>query len=192
MSIRELNQELEASKQTATEVLELSNVKLSKRNLADMRSKLPSEYHDYLDVFDRAKANEMPPHQALDYKIELLSNTRPLQSRAYKISEYKLTKVKAYLDKNLAKGYITPSKASYSLLVLFALKANRDLRFYIDYRKLNALTKRNRYPLPLIEEVISKLRSYKYLTRLDIIVAFNKIRIDLESEDLTTFITGIG
>jgi len=62
MSIRELNQELEASKQTATEVLELSNVKLSKRNLADMRSKLPSEYHDYLDVFDRAKANEMPPH----------------------------------------------------------------------------------------------------------------------------------
>jgi len=108
------------------------------------------------------------------------------------MSEYKLAKVKAYLDKNLAKGYITPSKASYLLLVLFALKTNGDLRFYIDYRKLNALTKRNRYPLPLIKEVISKLRGYKYLTRLDIIATFNKIRIDPESEDLTTFTTGIG
>lgn len=192
MSMRELDQELEASKQTATEVLELSNVELSKRNLADMRSKLPSEYHDYLDVFDRAKANEMPPHWASDHKIELLGNARPPQSRAYKMSEYKLAKVKAYLDENLAKGYITPSKASYSSLVLFALKANGDLRFYIDYRKLNALTKRNRYPLPLIEEVIGKLRGYKHLTRLDIIAAFNKIRMDPESEDLTTFMTGMG
>lgn len=192
MSMRELDQELEASKQTATEVLELSNVELSEQNLADVRSKLPSEYHDYLDVFDRAKANEMPPHRASDHKIELLGDARPPQSRAYKMSEYKLAKVKAYLDENLAKGYITPSKASYSSPVLFALKTNGDLRFCVDYRKLNALTKRNRYPLPLIEEVIGKLRGCKHLTRLDIIAAFNKIRMDPESEDLTTFTTGMG
>jgi len=108
------------------------------------------------------------------------------------MSLYKLAKVKEYLNKNLAKGYITPSKAVYLLLVLFALKANGDLRFYIDYRKLNALTKRNRYPLPLIKEVIRKLRGYKYLTRLNIIAAFNKIQMDLESEELTTFTTGLG
>lgn len=59
------------------------------------------------------------------------------------MSPYKLEKVKAYLDKNLAKGYIISSKVAYSLLVLFTLKSNRDLRFYIDYRKLNTLTKRN-------------------------------------------------
>ena len=76
--------------------------------------------------------------------------------------------------------------------MLFTLKANSDLRFYIDYRKLNALTKRNRYLLSLIEEVINKIKDYKYLTRLDIIAAFNKLRMDLNSEDLTTFITALG
>ena len=75
--------------------------------------------------------------------------------------------------------------------MLFALKANSDLRFYIDYRKLNALIKRNRYLLFLIEEVINKIKDYKYLTRLNIIVAFNKLRIDLNSKDLTTFITAL-
>ena len=108
------------------------------------------------------------------------------------MSPYKLQKVKEYLNENLSKGFITPSKAPYSSPVLFALKANGDLRFCVDYRKLNALTKRNRYPLPLIEEVIGKIKGYKHLTRLDIIAAFNKLRIDSSSEDLTTFITTLG
>ncbi len=76
--------------------------------------------------------------------------------------------------------------------MLFALKSNGDLRFYVDYRKLNAITKRNGYPLPLIEEVIGKIIGCKHLTRLDIISAFNKLRMDPGSEDLTTFITALG
>ena len=76
--------------------------------------------------------------------------------------------------------------------MLFTLKVNNDLRFYIDYRKLNALTKRNRYLLFFIEEVIGKIKDYKYLTRLNIIVAFNKLRIDLNSKDLTIFIIALG
>ena len=192
MSMHEVNQELAVSQQIATEVLELTNIELSQANQEDLRSKLPPEYHDFLDVFDRAKANKLPPHRSSDHKIELLSEAKPPQSRAYKMSPYKLAKVKEYLNKNLAKGYITPSKAAYSSPVLCALKANGDLRFCVDYRKLNALTKRNRYPLPLIEEVIGKLRGCKHLTRLDIIAAFNKIRMDSESEELTTFTTGLG
>jgi len=108
------------------------------------------------------------------------------------MSPFKLTKVKEYLTKNLSKGFITPSQALYSSPVLFALKVNGDLRFYINYRKLNALTKRNRYPLPLIDEVIGKIRGCSHLTRLDIISAFNKIRIDPDSEDYTTFTTALG
>ena len=61
----------------------------------------------------------------------------------------------------------------------------------MDYRKLNTIIKRNRY-LPLIEEVVGKITGYKYLTRLDIIAGFNKLRIDLDSEDLTTFVTALG
>ena len=100
--------------------------------------------------------------------------------------------MKEYLTENLIKGFITLSKAFYSSLVLFALKSNNNLYFYIDYRKFNAITKRNWYSLPLIKKVIGKIIGYKHLTRLDIIAAFNKLRMHLDSEDFTIFITILG
>ena len=156
------------------------------------RQALPQKYHEFLDVFDRSQVNKLPPHRPYDHKIELTGDTTPPQSRAYRMSPYKLQKVKEYLNENLSKGFITPSKAAYSSPVLFALKSNGDLRFCVDYWKLNALTKQNRYPLPLIEEVIGKILNCKHLTCLDIIAAFNKLRMHPESEDLTTFITALG
>ncbi len=150
------------------------------QNLEDVKAKLPPEYQEFLDVFDRAQADKLPPHRSYDHKIELTS------------APYKLQKVKEYLNENLSKGFITPSKAPYSSPVLFTLKANEDLRFCVDYRKLNAITKRNRYPLPLIDEVIGKIVGCKHLTRLDIISAFNKLRMHPDSEDYTTFITALG
>ena len=65
---------------------------------------------------------------------------------------------------------------------------NEDLRFYVNYRKLNIITKRNRYFLPLIKKIIKKLIEYKYLTRLNIIIVFNKLRMHSNSENLIIFI----
>ena len=76
--------------------------------------------------------------------------------------------------------------------MLFALKSNGDLRFCVDYRKLNIITKRNRYFLPLIEEIIEKLIEYKHLMRLNVIVVFNKLRMHSNSENLIIFITILG
>jgi len=84
------------------------------------------------------------------------------------------------------------NKVPYSLFILFALKANGDLRFCVDYRKLNAITKRNRYPLPLIDEIIDKIIGCKYFTRLDVIAAFNKLRMHSDSKNYITFITTLG
>jgi len=61
----------------------------------------------------------------------------------------KLLETKKYLEENLKKGFISPSSAPFASLVLFAAKPNEGLRFCVDYRKLNALTRRNRYPIPL-------------------------------------------
>jgi len=104
------------------------------------------------------------------------------------MSFYKLQKVKKYLNENLFKEFIISSKASYFSLVLFILKANEDLQFCVDYRKLNAITKRNRYSLSLINEMIDKIVDCKHLTRLNIISTFNKLRMHLNSENYTTFI----
>jgi len=80
------------------------------------------------------------------------------------MSLYKLQKVKKYLNENLFKEFIIFSKVLYFSLILFALKANKDLRFCVDYQKLNAITKRNRYSLSLINEMIDKIVGCKHLT----------------------------
>ena len=104
---------------------------------------------------------------------------------------YKLKKIKEYLIENLFKNFITFNKALYFSSMLFAMKVNEDLRFCVDYRKLNVMTKRNRYSLPLIEEIIEKIIECKHLIKLNIIAVFNKFRMHSDSENYTTFITAL-
>lgn len=161
----------------------------------EIKRRLPEEYHDYLDVFDRDKADELPPHRPCDHKLEFTEGadkTKLPRSRIYPISGRKLDEVKKYLDEYLKKGFIVPSQAPFASPILFAEKPNGGLRFCVDYRKLNQITKRNRYPIPLIDEVLAQIQGCKYLTRLDIIAAFNKLRMHPDSEDFTTFITSLG
>ena len=73
-----------------------------------------------------------------------------------------------YLTDNLSKGFIIDSKAPFASPILFVRKADGSLRFCIDYRKLNAITKKNRYPLPLINETLARLAKAKIFTKLDI------------------------
>ncbi len=104
---------------------------------------------------------------------------------------YKLQKVKEYLNENLFKESIIFSKALYSSLVLFTLKANKDLWFCVNYWKLNAIIKRNRYSLSLIDEIINKLVDCKHLIQLNIISTFNKLRMHSDSENYTIFIIAL-
>ncbi len=107
------------------------------------------------------------------------------------MSLYKLQKVKKYLNKNLFKEFIIFSKASYFSFILFILKVNEDLRFCVDYQKLNAIIKRNHYSLLLINEVIDKIVDCKHLTQLNIISTFNKLRMHSDSENYTIFIIAL-
>ncbi len=157
--------------------------------LEQVKAKLSSEYHDYLDVFDRTMVDQLSPHRSYDHKIELTGQKTLSRSRLYQMFDHKLQKIKKYLIEHLNKGFIFSSFASYASLILFVEKKDGSLRFCVDYRKLNALIKRDRYPLPLIDETLARIQGSKYLTRLNIIVAFNKLRMHSGSEDLTTFIT---
>ena len=160
----------------------------------EILAKLSIEYYDYADVFDRTKADKLSPHRSYNYKLEFIDDHDKIglsKSRIYSISGHKLEQVKKYLDEHLKKGFIVLSHASFASSILFAKKPNGELRFYINYRKLNAITKRNRYSIPLIDEVLARIQNYKYLTRLNIIAAFNKLRIYQSSEDFTTFVTSL-
>ena len=95
------------------------------------------------------------------------------------------------MNENLFKEFITSSKASYFSLVLFILKANEDLWFCVDYWKLNAIIKRNRYFLLFINEVIDKIVDCKHLTWLNIILIFNKLQMHSDNENYTIFIIAL-
>ncbi len=163
---------------------ELSHVEILKQ----VKIKLSSEYHDYLDVFNRAMIDQLSLHRFYDHKIELIDEEMFSWSRLYQMFDYKLQKIKKYLIKHLNKEFIFFSFASYVSLILFIEKKDESLRFCIDYRKLNALIKRDHYFLSLIDEILACIQESKYLTRLNIIVMFNKLHMHSDSEDLTIFI----
>ncbi len=100
--------------------------------------------------------------------------------------------VKRYLDSHLVKKFIQASSASYSLPVLFIKKPRGGIRFCVDYRRLNVFTKKDRYPIPLIEETLAQLEGTKYFTKNYIHQAFYQIRMSEDSEELTTFLTRFG
>ena len=133
----------------------------------EILAKLFIEYYDFADVFDRTKADELLPYRSYDHKLEFIDDYDKiglLKSRIYSIFGYKLEQVKKYLNEYLKKGFIVLSYVSFVSLVLFAEKPNEELRFYVNYRRLNAITKRNRYLIPLIDEVLARIQGCKYLT----------------------------
>ncbi len=161
------------------------------QNLEDIKVKLSLKYQNFLNIFDRAQADKLSSHHSYDHKIEFTSDATFSCCWAYWMSFWKLQKVKKYLNENFFKEFITSSKASYFSFVLFALEANEDLRFCVDYWKLNAIIKRNHYFLLLINEVIDKIVDCKHLTRLNIILTFNKLWMHSDSENYTIFIIAL-
>ncbi len=187
----DIDREIAYNTQCDLNVLNVSLIDEMTQNLKDIKVKLSSEYHEFLDVFDQAQLNKLSSYHFYDHKIELISDSTLSRCWVYWMFSVKLLKVKKYLNENLSKKFITSSQTLYFFLVLFALKANKDLQFCMNYRKLNVIFKRNKYSLLLIDEIIDEIVSCKHLTRLNIISAFNKLQIHLNNENYITFITAL-
>ncbi len=186
-----INREIAYNTQCDLNALNVFSIDETTQNLKDIKAKLSSKYHEFLDVFDRAQLNKLLFHRFYDHKIKLINDSMFSYYQVYWISSVKLLKVKKYLNENLLKKFITSSQTLYFSLVLFALKANEDLWFCMNYQKLNVIFKRNRYSLSLIDEIIDKIVSCKHLTRLNIISAINKLQMHFDSENYITFITAL-
>ncbi len=191
MFIKDIDREIIYNIQCKLNVINVFSVNEMTQNLEDIKVKLSSKYQNFLDIFDWVQADKLSSHHSYDHKIELINDATLSYCRAYWISFYKLQKVKKYLNENLFKEFIISSKALYFSLVLFTLKANEDLWFCVNYWKLNAIIKRNRYSLSLINEMIDKIVDCKHLTWLNIISTFNKLWMHSDSENYTIFIIAL-
>ena len=182
-----------------TSLYEISRMIEEQQGLLDLveakeiQAKLPTEYHDFTDVFSKKQSDTLPPYRkGADHQIKLEGEVSLGYCPLYKQSAEELEAAKQYIMENLHKGFIEPRTALYASPILMARKPDGGLRFCVDYRKLNAITKKDRYPLPLIDEMLQRVSKARFFTKLDIRQGFHRIRIDPDSEDLTTFRTRYG
>jgi hypothetical protein len=150
----------------------------------DPRKKLLAHYHDHLLTFDRQEAEILLPLRGpgIDHAIELEKGPDGREPEIpwgplYNMSRDELLVLRKTLTGYLDKGFIRVSNSSAATPVLFAHKPGGGLRFCVDYRVLNKLTRKDRYPLPLIQETLRNLSEATVFTKLDVIMAFHRMRI---------------
>jgi len=172
-SLYEISRELEASQapDLAPEEAPASLQQPYETELQWLGRILPVELRDYADVVSREASNVLPPHRPYDHKIRLDSSDGP-RAIGYSLlrhqSTLELQETKWFLEENLQRGFIEPSQASFASPILFVRKPSGALCFCIDYRRLNNLTCKDRYPLPLISETLARISRAQVYTKLDI------------------------
>ena len=137
-----------------------------------MRDPMPAEVKMTLDEFKDVMPPELPkklpPRREEDHKIELESGAKPPAMGPYRMAPPELEELRSQLKELLEAGFIQPSKAPYGAPVLFQKKHDGSLRMCIDYRALNKVTVKNKYPIPLIADLFDQLGRAKYFTNLDL------------------------
>jgi hypothetical protein len=173
-----------------TKSAELAAKENAKKEPKTFEEAVPEWLHDYHLVFEKAEFDEMPPRRLWDHKIELVEGARPWDNtRLIPLSDDKTKTLDDLLEENLQTGRIHESKSPWASLFFFVRKKDGKLRPIQDYRRLNALTKKNRTPLPLIKETIDHLKDAKYFTKLDVRWGFNNIRIAEGNQEKAAFLT---
>jgi RNase H-like domain found in reverse transcriptase/Reverse transcriptase (RNA-dependent DNA polymerase)/Integrase zinc binding domain/Integrase core domain/Chromo (CHRromatin Organisation MOdifier) domain/Retroviral aspartyl protease len=160
----------------------------------DPLSAIPEKYRSFEDLktFSKVVADTLPPHRPYDHAIELEPGTSPPFGPIYSLSATELHALREYLDENLAKGFIRPSTSPAGAPILFVKKKDGGLRLCVDYRGLNKITRKNKYAIPLINELRDRLHAARIFTKLDIRNAYYNIRIRQDDEWKTAFRTRYG
>lgn len=154
---------------------------------------VPAEYLRHAKVFSETESHRLPQHQPWDHTIDLKPDApEMLKSKVYPMPLNEQEELDRFIKENIDKGYIVPSKSPMASPVFFVKKKDGKLRLIQDYRKLNNITVKNRYPLPLATDIINKLRGAKIFTKFDIRWGYHNIRIKEGDEWKAAFVTNCG
>jgi hypothetical protein len=134
---------------------------------------------DYLPV--------IPPERDIEIKIELQPDTAPIAKAPYKMSPVELAELKIQLQDLLDKGFIGPSSSPWGYLALFVSKKDKDICLCVDYRPLNAVTVKNKYPLPHIDILFDQLAGAQVFSKIDIRYDYHQIKIYADDIPKTAF-----
>ena len=154
--------------------------------------RIQSLLQEFQDVFPDDLPEGLPPARNVDHKIEVIPGSSTPFRPIYRLSLPELQTLRAELDDLLAKGHIQPSKSPYGAPILFIKKKDGTLRMCIDYRALNKVTVKNRYPLPRIDEMFDRFNDKKFFSKIDLRAGYHQIRIAPEDVPKTAFRTRYG
>uniref|UniRef100_A0A8C2C1P2 ribonuclease H n=1 Tax=Cyprinus carpio TaxID=7962 RepID=A0A8C2C1P2_CYPCA len=167
--------------------------KASDPSVPDVNSlNMPVEYSDLIEAFSKRKASQLPEHRSVDCAIDLMPGTTPPKGRIFPLSQPESEAMKRYIEEESAKGFNRPSSSPASAGFFFVKKKDGGLRPCIDYRGLNDITVKFRYPLPLVPAALEQLNQARFYTKLDLRNAYNLLRIRAGDEWKTAFSTTSG
>ncbi|CAL2244317.1 unnamed protein product [Prunus armeniaca] len=146
---------------------------------------------EFLDVFPDDLPG-LPPQRETEFTIELLPGTNPIHQAPYRMAPAELRELKTQLQELVDLGFIRPSVSPWGAPVLFVKKKDGSMRLCIDYRQLNKVTVRNRYPLPRIDDLFDQLKGAKYFSKIDLRSGYHQLRVREDDIPKTAFRTRYG
>ncbi|KAJ0524802.1 putative nucleotidyltransferase, Ribonuclease H [Helianthus annuus] len=146
---------------------------------------------DYPEVFPEDLPG-LPPHRQVEFQIELAPGAAPIARAPYRLAPAELKELSTQLQELLDKGFIRPSSSPWGAPVLFVKKKDGTFRMCIDYRELNKVTIKNRYPLPRIDDLFDQLQGSSYYSKIDLRSGYHQLRVRNEDISKTAFRTRYG
>jgi hypothetical protein len=143
---------------------------------------------DFPDVFPEELLG-MPPDRKVELVIDLLPRTAPISKWPYRMSVEELKEPKKQLTELQEAGYIRSSSSPWGATVLFVQKKDRSQRMCVDYRSLNDVTMKNKYPLPRIEDLFNQMRGARVFSKIDLRSGYHQMKIrpsDIPKTDFST------
>ena len=137
---------------------------------------LPQVVCEYVDVF-LEELSRLPPHRDVEFIIKLRPRTSPISMTSHRMAPIELQELKVQLQELLNSGFIRPSTSPWGITVLFSRKKDKTLRLCIDYRQLNRVTIKNRYPLPGIDDLFDQLRGVQVYSKIDLGTGYHQLRV---------------
>lgn len=157
-------------------------------------SGLPQQIASLIKEFSHLfeEPTSLPPKRSDDHQIPLLPGAQPVQVRPYRYSPAQKDEIEHQLQTMLKSGIIKPSVSPYASPVLLVKKKDGTWRFCIDYRHLNAITVKNKHPMPIVEELFDELTRACWFTKLDFRLGYHQVRMAAEDQAKTAFRTHNG
>lgn len=146
----------------------------------EQQHRIPPQYDEFKDVFEKLEFDKLPERRPWDHKIELLPAAeadRKLKGKIYPMNPEEQSALDAFLEENLKSGRIRKSQSPVAAPFFFVKKKDSGLRPVQDYRRLNAATIKDSYPLPLIADVLTRIKDAKIFSKFDVRWGFNNVRI---------------